>query len=132
MLYEDVFINNFIGMRYRERLKYELNSKKKRSNAINRFSHNWGDIIDKEKVYMESDSLTCAQTSENLKELSSAKQAYIISLNSYDKKVMPLSDALLLCFDEYSVVILILDETTCFIKTEVEDGNCQKIIMHNC
>lgn len=119
-------------MRYRERLKYELNSKKKRSNAINRFSHNWGDVIDKEKVYMESDSLTCAQTSENLKELSSAKQAYIISLNSYDKKMMPLSDALLLCFDEYSVVILILDETTCFIKTEVEGGNCQKIIMHNC
>lgn len=132
MLYEDVFINNFIGMRYRERLKYELNSKQKRPYAINRFSHNWGDIIDKEKVYMESDSLTCAQTSGNLKELSSAKQAYIISLNSYDKKVMPLSDALLLCFDEYSVVILILDETTCFIKTEVEDGNCQKIIMHNC
>ena len=28
MLYEDVFINNFIGMRYRERLKYELNRKK--------------------------------------------------------------------------------------------------------
>ena len=132
MLYEDVFINNFIGMRYRERLKYELNSKKKRSNDKNRLSQNWGDVIDKEKVYMESDSLTCAQTSENLKELSSAKQAYIISLNSYDKKMMPLSDALLLCFDEYSVVILILDETTCFIKTEVEGGNCQKIIMHNC
>ena len=81
---------------------------------------------------MESNSLTCTQALEKLKGLASTKQAYIISLNSYDKKVMPLADALLLCFNEYSVVILMLGETTCFIKTETEDGNCQKIIMHNC
>ena len=130
MFNEKIFIENFIAKRYRERLNFEFNNKQKRSNAINRFSHNCGDIIDKEKVYMENDSLTCAQALEKLKNLSSAKQAYIISLNSYDKKIMPLSNALLLCFNEYSVDILILDETTCFIKTEVEDGNCQKIIMH--
>ena len=131
MLYEDIFINNFIEKRYRERLKYEFYSKQKRSYAINRFSHNCNEIIDKEKIYMESNSLTCAQALEKLKDLSSTKQAYIISLNPYDKKVMPLADALLLCFNEYSVVILMLDETTCFIKTEAEDGNCKKIIMHN-
>ena len=132
MLYEDIFINNFIEKRYRERLKYEFYSKQKRSYAINRFSHKCNEIIDKEKIYMESNSLTCTQALEKLKGLASTKQAYIISLNSYDKKVMPLADALLLCFNEYSVVILMLGETTCFIKTETEDGNCQKIIMHNC
>lgn len=132
MFYEDIFINNFIGKRYRERLKYELNNKQKRSYAINRFSHNCNDIIDKNKIHTESESLTIVQASEKLKELSSAKQAYIISLNSYDKQIMPFSEALAICFNEYSAVILIIDERTCFIKTEIEDGNCKKIIMYDC
>lgn len=131
MLYEDIFIKNFIGKRYRERLKYELTGKQKRSYAINRFSHNCEDIIDKEKIYIESETLTCVQASEKLKELSSAKQAYVISLNSFDKQIMPLSEALAMCFNEYSAVILIIDERTCFIKTETEGGDCQKIIMYD-
>lgn len=131
MLYEDIFIKNFIGKRYRERLKYELTDKQKRSYAINRFSHNCEDIIDKEKIYMGSNLLTCVQASEKLKELSSAKQAYVISLNSFDKQIMPLSEALAMCFNEYSAVILVIDERTCFIKTEIEGGDCKKIIMYD-
>lgn len=44
---------------------------------------------------------------------------------------MPFSEALAICFNEHSAVILIIDERTCFIKTEIEDGNCMKIIMYD-
>ena len=47
---EKLFVEKFICKNYRDRIFYELNSKKKRENAIMRFCHDIENLIDTKKI----------------------------------------------------------------------------------
>ena len=129
MNYEEFFIDNFIFERYRERLLFEFRDEKRRFCAIERFSHDSAKYLDKAKISCAGEKITQYELLPMLKEITSSKTAYVISQNSFDKTIMPLRDAVLMAYGEYSAVILVIDERISFVKSEVEKSSCKKYVM---
>ncbi|MBD5134784.1 MAG: hypothetical protein HDT39_02285 [Lachnospiraceae bacterium] len=71
--FELEFVNNYIAKGKRERILYELTSKKKRKNAISRFCHNTLEYIDKNKVVYAGNSISVNELEKLIKNIQRIK-----------------------------------------------------------
>ena len=108
---ETSFVNKFVKKEYRDRLLFELCSKKHRQKAISRFSH------DSEIVLINNFVRTSVEDIKQQKLKS--KNIYIISDDECDGIFMEFCNALDYLEKTYMAVILIGDEFV-VVKEEVE------------
>lgn len=130
MNYEAIFVKNFIQKRLQERIIYELNSKKKRLNAVSRFCHNTLDTINKDIIFLKSNNITVNNTIKNVKSLTNSNFGYIISYDSdIDKQIFSIENSIEEVFYRGMAQIIIFDENICFIKEEQEFHSPMKYIL---
>lgn len=110
---EQFFVKTYIDKDYQERLLFELNSMKKRSKALSRFSHDAETVLNK-----VLDKRIIADLSE-LHEKD--KAVYVISWDENDGMYIPFEDAMRYCENTYTSVILIGNSFS-LIKEETETG----------
>lgn len=116
---ENVFIDYFVNANYKQRIHYELSSKKKRLFCISRFAHCAEDLIDKTKIFAKVKVLerhVFEQIFENQKKL------YLISCKHLDGAEMNVDEAYDYVINEYSPVIMISNNQA-IIKAEIEYGH---------
>lgn len=109
---ENAFITKCIKKEYRDRMVYELQSRKKREKALSRFAHS------AEEVLQEHFSLINVSDLQNWLELNINKteKCYVISSGVYDKSVVAFDEALNILKQSYMTVILIFDK--CIVVKE--------------
>lgn len=130
MDYETVFVKNFIQNRLQERIIYELNSKKKRLNAISRFCHNTLDIINQDAIFLQSNKITTNQTIKSIESLTSSNFGYVISYDSdIDKQIFSIESSIEEVFYRGMAQIIIFDKNICLIKEEQVFGSPMKYIL---
>ena len=113
---EERFVKNYIDKKYQERLLYELNSLKKRADALSRFSHGVEAIL---KKSVEQKVIT------NIDNLPNKQQAvYIISWDEKNGTTMPFDEAVRYLQSAYMAVILI-GEAFSIVKEETEQGSAR-------
>lgn len=119
-IFEQEFVYQFLNRRIRERILFELNSNKKRINALMRFSHSIDDIIDERNIVSKTNVLI----KENLSKIffHNRLMVYVISYKLLDGKMMTVDDAIEHANNEYSPVIMYCDRTA-IIKSEYESGS---------
>ena len=110
---EHFFVKTYIDKDYQERLLFELNSIKKRSKALSRFSHDVETVLNK-----ALDKRIIADLSE-LHE--NDKAVYVISWDENDGMYIPFEDAMRYCENTNTSVILIGNSFS-LIKEETETG----------
>lgn len=117
---EQFFVKTYIDKDYQERLLFELDSIKKRSKALSRFSH------DVESVLKKSVN---KQIISNLDDFQEKDQTvYVISWDEKDGKTMSLSDAIRYLESSYMSAILIGKDFS-LIKEEPEKGGAKYFIL---
>ena len=117
---EQFFVKTYIDKDYQERLLFELNSMKKRSKALSRFSHDVESIL---KKSVNKKIIT------NLDDFQEKDQTvYVISWDEKDGTTMSLSDAILYLESSYMSAILIGKEFS-LIKEEPEKGSAKYFIL---
>ncbi|MCR3759755.1 hypothetical protein KYB31_12290 [Clostridium felsineum] len=93
-LYEIEIVKTFFNKHCRERIIYELNSKKKRMNAISRLCHDFKEVL-KIDYMKEINCVDYKEVLEQIKKYSGANACYVISYNKeVDGLYMELDDAL--------------------------------------
>lgn len=128
---EKEFVKNFIRKERRERSLWALNHKKKRTNFIDRFNHNWNDMIAKKDLIelntkSEFDTYEKIISELNLKD---SEFCYLISYNEYDNQFIELKSA----FKEiqksgFAGLIISQNEKKFYLKTEQVIGAPEKFI----
>lgn len=117
---EQFFVKTYIDKDYQERLLFELNSIKKRSKALSRFSHDVESIL---KKSVNKKIIT------NLDDFQEKDQTvYVISWDEKDGTTMPLSDSLQYLESSYMSAILIGKDFS-LIKEEPEKGGAKYFIL---
>ena len=110
---EQFFVKTYIDKDYQERLLFELNSIKKRSKALSRFSHDAETVLN--KVLDKRIITDLSELHEN------DKAVYVISGDENDGMYIPFEDAMRYCENTYTSVILIGNSFS-LIKEEAETG----------
>ena len=113
---EKDFVKRAIKKDYQERIIFELQSKKHREKAIDRFSHSPETIL--KNIFTE---YTVNDFSNVLGNINAKEKCYIISQNLHDGEELLLKDAIEYFRNSYTVVILIAYNFFA-IKAEVEKG----------
>ena len=117
---EQFFVKTYIDKDYQERLLFELNSIKKRSKALSRFSHDVESIL---KKSVNKKIIT------NLDDFQEKDQTvYVISWDEKDGTTMSLSDAIPYFESSYMSAILI-GKNFSLIKEEPEKGGAKYFIL---
>ncbi|MCH5164520.1 MAG: hypothetical protein J1F36_05835 [Clostridiales bacterium] len=128
---EKAFIKNFIKKQYQERILFEFNSSKKRQHAIDRFSHDFENIINSEKIILMNSNLSILEIEKELKYKKINEFAYVISYKYTMGKFFNLKDALSYLDEEYLPVIIILSNNMALIKSETDKGSSTKMLLYN-
>ena len=127
--FELEFVNNYITKGKRERLLYELTSKKKRKNAISRFCHNTLAYIDKNKVVYEGNTISVYELEKLIKKYSKNKEGYVISWESdIDGRILPIDNAINEVIGNGMASIVIFSNVI-LIETEQEQGAAIKYVL---
>ena len=110
---EQEFIKKYIDKGYQERLLLELESTKRRTKALSRFSHNVEKILNK--------NIT-KKTITNFSDIKETdKTIYVISWDENDGTQTSFADAIKYCETVYTSVVLIGNAFS-LIKEETEGG----------
>ena len=117
---EQFFVKTYIDKDYQERLLFELNSIKKRSKALSRFSH------DVESVFKKSVNKKIITNLDDFQEKD--QTVYVISWDEKDGTTMSLSDAIPYFESSYMSAILI-GKNFSLIKEEPEKGGAKYFIL---
>ncbi len=113
---ESCFVRECIKKEYRERVQFELQSKKHRQKAMSRFAHDCVKILQ-----VGYETVTASELVRILDTASDKEPCYLIMDGEGDGKTMPLSQAKVLLQNAYMPVILI--SSRCIvIKPEAEGG----------
>jgi hypothetical protein len=128
---EKEFVKNFIRKECRERSLWILNHKKKRTDFIDKFNHNWNEMIS-EKDLTELNTKSDFKTYEKIKSelnLNDSELCYVISYNEFDKQFVELKRA----FNEiqksgFAGLIISQNGKKYYLKTEQEIGTTAKFI----
>ncbi|WP_452225819.1 hypothetical protein [Lacinutrix cladophorae] len=128
---EREFIKNFIRKERRERSAWILNHKKKRTDFLDRFNHNWNEMLSEKnltELNTESDFDTYEKIKSELK-LNDSDLCYVISYNDFDRQFVELKKA----FDEiqksgFAGLIISPNGKKYYLKTEQEIGAPAKFI----
>ncbi|MCT4663675.1 MAG: hypothetical protein N4A45_00410 [Flavobacteriales bacterium] len=92
---EKNFIKNFIIKERRERSLWTLNNKKKRTNFIDKFNHNWNEMIAERnltELNTKSDFETYVKIKSELK-LKDSDLYYVISYSEFDRQFIEMKKA---------------------------------------
>lgn len=116
---EQTFILKYINKHYKERLQFELSSKKKRQVALDRFSHDTELLIDDKKLSLKTDALTQSLFSTWF---CNSANVYVLSDKYIDGKQMSIADAYEYAINEYCAVIICGDGCA-VIKSESEGSS---------
>lgn len=114
---EEQFVTNYINKEYKDRLLFELNSNKKRENALSRFSHNAKDLLKKGKIQLTLTSFEQAKLQSFLKET----DYYVISAIHLDGVTMTKSQVLTYLDESFGPVI-VCGANIAIVKKEYEVG----------
>ena len=117
---EQFFVKTYTDKDYQERLLFELNSIKKRSKALSRFSH------DVESVLKKSVNKKIISNLDDFQEKD--QTVYVISWDEKDGITMSLSDAIRYLESSYMSAILIGKDFS-LIKEEPEKGGAKYFIL---
>ena len=113
IIIEQEFIKKYIDKGYQERLLLELESTKRRTKALSRFSHNVEKILNK--------NIT-KKTITNFSDIKETdKTIYVISWDEHDGTQISFADAIKYCETAYMSVVLI-GQSFALIKEETEGG----------
>ena len=120
-------IADFLDSSVKERIIYEFSSSKKRTRALDRFSHNVDSIINANKLYFKGNGID-----ETIKKeiKSSTTEGVVLSFKYQDGERMSIDDAFDYLDDESSVV-LIITKNHLVIKPECEGGEGIVFILKN-
>ena len=128
---EKEFIQNFIRKERRERSLQALNHKKKRYDFLDRFNHNWNEMIaekDLIELHTKSDFGTFEKIKSELK-LKDSDLCYVISYNDFDRQFIELRRAYEECQKSgLAGLIISVDGKKFYMKTEQEIGAPAKFI----
>lgn len=114
---EQVFVEKYINKRYKERLHFELSSKKKRRDGLDRFSHDTESAIDSKKLTLKTNKLN---KHFFIKLFRNANNVYVLSDKYLDGKEMSITDAYEYAINEYCAVVICGDGCA-VIKSENEN-----------
>jgi len=92
---EKEFVNSFIRKEQRERSLWTLNHRKKRTDFINTFNHNWNKMI-AEKDLTQLNTKSDFDTYEKIKSelnLNDSDLCYVIYFNDFDNQFVELKSA---------------------------------------
>lgn len=127
--FELEFINNYITKNKRERILYELTSKKKRKNAIGRFCHNTLEYIDKTKIVYKGNTISVYELENLIKKYTKDKEGYLISWDSdIDGSILPIENALNEVIGKGMASIVVFSNVI-LIETEQEQGAAIKYVL---
>ena len=127
---EQKFIKKFVEKNMQDRFLHELSSKDKRRNALSKFAHTAKRYLNTQIIYLQGKKLGIDEIEKEMKKLANdTKHCYVIA-GVYDGQIMSLRDALEKSYDDYNESIIIVNESTAFIKTETESGGSIKYILH--
>lgn len=126
---EEKFVMTFCEKRITDRLIYELNNPKKRTDALWRFS-NHDQFIKKSLVIDSSNKYTPSNLIAEIKKLSNSNKCYLLS-PSFDGIEYSLFDGINKGFYEGLAVVFIIDSNTAVIKDEQAYGSPTKYILHS-
>lgn len=115
---EEKFVHNYINKTKQERLFFELNSNKKRKDALWRFSHDTEVLLKNDKICLKLQNFDEAQ----LKHFLSEDEYYVISHKYLDGIMMSTKQVLEYLADEYTPVI-VCGAKIALVKKEFESGN---------
>ena len=116
---ESCFVRACIKKEYRERIQFELQSKKHRQKAMSRFAHDCVGIL--QGGYQ---TVTASELARVLDAVSEKEPCYLITDGAGDGTDMPMQKARELLQNAYMPVILI-SPGFFVIKPEAEDGRAE-------
>lgn len=125
---ERYFLETFIRKDRKERLLYQFGSEKKRYEALDRFCHDTGKLINKSLVIMQGEKLESDKEFEKFCN-SHNEECLMISPDGFlDNQVMVLKEAVkaaLMCFD----AVIVIGKGFAFIKEESMKGGTVKYLL---
>lgn len=123
---EKKFVKDYIKKNRRERIYYELSSKKKRKKAIGRFCHNALDCVDESKIKYYGTNIKMGMDGVNLNR---EQVGYLISWDdTIDGKMYKPNEAIENMFTVGMATIVVFSNI-CIIKTEQEIGMADMLIL---
>ncbi len=123
---EKNFIEKFINKQYKERLSFELASKKKRIEGIERFSHGIELLLDKKYLGEKSEKLD----KRTLEKYALHAPVYLLSYQHSDGVFMECDQAIEYLSETPSAAIAVFGDV-CIIKAEYEGGQATYYILKN-
>jgi 5S rRNA maturation endonuclease (ribonuclease M5) len=122
---EEKFVKAFIERGKRDRVLFELNSKK-REQAVLRLSA----YIDQRYIVFASNKITDEEIELQLLKKTKAKDSvYILSDDSYDGQKLEFSKAFDNALHSCGTYIIVINENNVFMKDEVEIGSPKKYFL---
>ena len=109
---EKFFVENFICERYKERIAFELKSKKKRLFAIMRFCHDAPTLLNETRIVKVGSFID-----DDILQAIKCKKSYVLSYGYIDGQELCFEQVLNYCNEEDLSVILIYDNIV-IVKSE--------------
>lgn len=126
---EKEFVGRFIVKERRERLLFELGSRK-RKDGIGRFCHGAEEILIKDKIALYGNDLFYDEILGYIRHTEKAKQCYIIAYNDWlDGISCPVENGLERILGNGMAAILIIGDTA-VVETEQCFGTPERFVLH--
>ena len=129
---ETKFVNNFLIRQKQERILFEF--QKKRSRAIDRFSHDVKVLLNPKKILLSGEHLRIDDVVKALQDYNISLRAMvcIISGNeTLDNKIISLQEAIKFFFNDYLQMVITDGEHFALIKEETSGSYSQKYVLIN-
>ena len=129
---ETKFVNNFLIRQKQERSLFEF--QKKRSRAIDRFSHDVKVLLNSKKILLSGEHLRIDDVVKALQDYNISLRAMvcIISGNeTLDNKIISLQEAIKFFFNDYLQMVITDGEHFALIKEETSGSYSQKYVLIN-
>jgi len=126
------FVNNFLIRQKQERILFEF--QKKRSRAIDRFSHDVKVLLNSKKILLSGEHLRIDDVVKALQDYNISLRAMvcIISGNeTLDNKIISLQEAIKFFFNDYLQMVITDGEHFALIKEETSGSYSQKYVLIN-
>ena len=126
------FVNNFLIRQKQERILFEF--QKKRSRAIDRFSHDVKVLLNSNKILLSGEHLRIDDVVKALQDYNISLRAMvcIISGNeTLDNNIISLQEAIKFFFNDYLQMVITDGEHFALIKEETSGSYSQKYVLIN-
>lgn len=112
--YQELFITKYVKIIKQDRLKYEIDSKKKKNNFLNHFCHDTFKYVDEKKIIYNGKYSEIVDIFEQFN-----KEIFYVISTDFDGKMMNMNDLKQYLSNEYMPVIAI-SYNVVIIKEEME------------